>query len=261
MKKAARLLALGVIILATMTSSHAAIVLNWINWTAPGSYPQSNSDDLPYNYATGTSGSITMPNSSAVGVTLSGEIMNPANYSSSGFGISGDSYWNTRNYNGSTYLSANVPSLPDNSDRIAVAGYGLATQTLTFNTTVSNIIMNIWSLGNPSTLGSWRFNRPFVILSQNTGEYPAAPYSLQAESNNTLNGYEGSGTIQFIGTFSELSWEVLHPEVYAVWNIGVTSASVSPVPEPGQVTASLLLLVGIGGYLWMKRRKTAPAAA
>jgi hypothetical protein len=34
------------------------------------------------------------------------------------------------------------------------------------------------------------------------------------------------------------------------------------VPEPGQVAASMLLLAGIGGYVWMKRRKTAkPAVA
>jgi hypothetical protein len=36
----------------------------------------------------------------------------------------------------------------------------------------------------------------------------------------------------------------------------------SPVPEPGQVAASLLLLGGIGAYVFIKRRKkSAPAAA
>ena len=34
----------------------------------------------------------------------------------------------------------------------------------------------------------------------------------------------------------------------------------SPVPEPGQVAASLLLLGGIGGYVFWKRRKTAKVA-
>jgi hypothetical protein len=33
------------------------------------------------------------------------------------------------------------------------------------------------------------------------------------------------------------------------------------VPEPGQVAASILLLAGIGGYVWLKRRKTAKAAS
>ena len=32
------------------------------------------------------------------------------------------------------------------------------------------------------------------------------------------------------------------------------------VPEPGQVAASILLLGGIGGYVWMKRRKAAKTA-
>ncbi len=42
------------------------------------------------------------------------------------------------------------------------------------------------------------------------------------------------------------------------------SPTSSSVPEPGQVAASLLLLAGIGGYLWLKRRKAAspgPTAA
>jgi hypothetical protein len=243
-----------------ISTAPASIVVNWVNWTAPANYPQSNeSGPLAYNYATGTTGSITMPNSLVVNVTLSGEIMNPADYGSSGFGISGNSYWNTRNYNGDTYISANVPSLPDNSDRIAVSGYGLAVQTLTFEAPVSNIVMNLWSLGDDQgTMGTWVFNQPFVILSQNAGQYPLTPYALQAEANNTLNGYEGSGTIQFTGTFSSLSWQVVNPEVYAVWNIGVTSASApSAVPEPGTWAAAALLAGGAVFMRWRKRRDEA----
>jgi len=32
------------------------------------------------------------------------------------------------------------------------------------------------------------------------------------------------------------------------------------MPEPGRVAASLLLLSGIGGYVFLKRRKTAKTA-
>ncbi len=37
--------------------------------------------------------------------------------------------------------------------------------------------------------------------------------------------------------------------------------SVNPVPEPGQVAASLLLLGGIGGYVFIKRRRKPAVAA
>lgn len=263
MRKTIKLLALAALLLATAATSRAAVTVNWIEWTDPGSYPDFNNTGLfPYNYASGTTGSITLPNSSVVGVTLSGEVM--GSYGASAFGTSDNSFWDGYNYNGSTYTSTNVPTLPTNSDRIGVAGYGIPVQTLTFSSPVSNIVMDIWSLGDDQgNMGTWVFNQPFVILTQNTGQYPV-PFALQAEANNTLNGYEGAGTIQFTGTFSSLSWEVMNPEVYASWNIGVTSASVdpSPVPEPGQVAASILLLAGIGGYVWMKRRKTAkPAVA
>lgn len=40
-----------------------------------------------------------------------------------------------------------------------------------------------------------------------------------------------------------------------------TPASPSPVPEPGQVAASLLLLGGIGGYVFIKRRRKQAVAA
>jgi hypothetical protein len=37
--------------------------------------------------------------------------------------------------------------------------------------------------------------------------------------------------------------------------------STAPVPEPGQVAASLLLLGGIGGYVFIKRRRKPAVAA
>jgi len=265
MKKTTKLLALAGILLATAATSRAAVTVNWINWTDPGSYPGFNNESIwPYNYANGTTGSITMPDTSTVGVTLSGEVM--GSYGASAFGTSDNSFWNGSNYNGTTYISSNVPSLPPNSDRIGVGGFAIPNQSLTFSSPVSNIVMNIWSLGDDQgTLGTWVFDQPFVILSQNAGQYPTQPFALQSAPGNTLNGREGVGTIQFTGTFTSLSWDVINPEVYAVWNIGVTSAIApdpSPVPEPGQVAASILLLAGIGGYVWMKRRKTAkPAVA
>ena len=44
-------------------------------------------------------------------------------------------------------------------------------------------------------------------------------------------------------------------------NFTLQSADPTAVPEPGQVAASILLLAGIGGYVWMKRRKGAKVLA
>ena len=42
------------------------------------------------------------------------------------------------------------------------------------------------------------------------------------------------------------------------YNFGIMAGATSAaVPEPGQVAASLLLLCGIGGYIFLKRRKLA----
>jgi hypothetical protein len=45
-----------------------------------------------------------------------------------------------------------------------------------------------------------------------------------------------------------------------ITNPTLVSAAAAAVPEPGQVAASLLLLAGIGGYVFLKRRKAAQAA-
>jgi hypothetical protein len=50
--------------------------------------------------------------------------------------------------------------------------------------------------------------------------------------NYVLSGSESAGAIQFIGTYSSLSWTVSAPEISASWNIGVTSV---PVPERERV--------------------------
>ena len=39
MKKTTKLLALAGLLLATAATSRAALSLNWIDWTAPASYP------------------------------------------------------------------------------------------------------------------------------------------------------------------------------------------------------------------------------
>ena len=237
-------------IVAPMCGGPAAAtpVTNWIVWTAPSGYPNTATGGaVPYSYASGVGGTLDFPGIGNVTTSLSGEVID-ASFSpnSSAFGTSTDTFWANANTGGTTYISANVPSLPPNSDRIAVAGYGLSTQTLTFSQPVTNLVMNIWSLGTVVNPGTWSFDSPFVVLSSND-------FGFQV-SGNSLIGSEGSGTIQFTGTFSSLSWTIPAPELFADWNIGATSASV--VPEPSTYAMALAGL-GCGGISMWRRRKRA----
>lgn len=235
-----------------MSNVDAAVVSNWISWTAPGSYPSTasyinpvNGNTVNYPYATAASGSLDVPNIGTVAVTLAGEILNPTwSPVGSAFSTANNSFWSTWNENGTTYISANVPALPPNSDRVGVNGFGNATQTLTFNQTVTNLVMNIWSLGRPGTAGSWTFNAPFVVLSENTAGFQV--------SGNTISAEEGAGTIQFTGAFSSLAWTIDSPEALADWNIGATS--VSAVPEPS-VYALLCSGLAFGGLWYLRHRR------
>ena len=90
--------------------------------------------------------------------------------------------------------------------------------------------------------------------------------------SNTYMGFRSySGPDFFIYGYLEVTW-VSATDTFTIWggayesdyNVGITIPSTpsAAVPEPGQVAASLLLLSGIGGYFFLKRRKAAkPAVA
>ena len=73
-----------------------------------------------------------------------------------------------------------------------------------------------------------------------------------------------TGALTWTGkTFATLGWT----EGTYVWRwagdsvtLNIGGSGPAAVPEPGQVAASLLLLAGIGGYVFLKRRKTAKTA-
>ncbi len=97
---------------------------------------------------------------------------------------------------------------------------------------------------------SWFQNADGTV--QNFGILPTTYQLLNIGAFDTGNiGVKGIELSNFASQFPDISY------------IGVASAGApgpSPVPEPGQVAASFLLLTGLGGYIWMKRRKTAKTA-
>lgn len=227
-------------------NAQAQTTVNWMNWTAPGSYPSrfnnapTQPGGAPYDYINGATGSLTLPDNTVVGVTLTGEVMQYSCFAAAitscqtGWWRSQGGWGPNAAYAAGTFTSAKVPTVPNNANLITQAGYvpSVARHTLTFSQPVTNIVMTVASLGGTAGLSAYRFDEDFTLLSQDTkcstapvGTTP--PINCLAVQGRTLTGREGSGTVQFTGTFTSISWEVTVPEVFSGFNIGVTSASFS----------------------------------
>lgn len=244
MKLLAKKLAAMAVVVTALSFPARAVTVNWIVWTNfPASYGSSVVvGGTTYNYATFASGYIIDPNTGFTNqVTYSGEV-NSATASKLAI-------W----ANSSTYTSATVPNLPTpNNSYIALTGYPNLTNQLTFSMPISNFVMNIASLGNPSTTASYNFDSAPVVLSQGSGYWGAQTTALSA-SGNVVSAREGNGTIQFNGTFSSLTWTTPADEFYSAFTIGATSTPAA-VPEPSVVS---LLVMGFGGVMAMRHRRGA----
>jgi hypothetical protein len=119
--------------------------------------------------------------------------------------------------------------------------------------------MAIVSLGQPSVSVRYDFDAPFDIVSQGQGYWGGNANALQELAGDILQGNEGHGTIQFIGTFSTFSWDVPTPENWHGFTFGIrTTERIEPTPgNDVPVPATLpLLLLGMGA-LWAQRRRSA----
>jgi len=117
---------------------------------------------------------------------------------------------------------------------------------VTFSKPVTNPIIDIVSLGwGGAQIVNYNFSATPVILSQGTDNWGGGPSDLWVISN-TLYGNEGSGVVQFDGTYSSISWTADGGEY---WN-GITVGAATPEPN------SLLLLgTGLAAFAGMLRRK------
>ena len=219
-----------------------AQTISWANWVAPANFPNHYpGPPTAFDYTNGVTGSLTLPDTTVVSLSLVGEVNGTDScFSSSLAGCpTGAGYWKdgvkgwqeggSAVFPAGTFTSANVPSLPPQASFISQTGYVDQNHTLTFSKPVSNIVMNVVSLGG-GRVSAYQFTQDFVILSQDprcTTPGSLGFYCL-VKTGNTLSGWEGSGTIQFKGTFSSISWSVTQPEYYSGFTIGVTSKAVSP---------------------------------
>ena len=256
----------------------AGTALPWIVWDAPASYGNSGSgiggDSVTYNYnyAGGTTGTMTLADSSVIYVRLTGEVVDPtlngtvvptgggfcgpSGFSQNGTTIS--NYWSqVPGTDGNTFTSLNVPTVPTNGDHIGLIGGtgGIQTQTVEFfsdaamttATSVSDIVLLVVSLGGGPNIASWTFNQDFTILSDNANIESGLTKTNPTAGDYVLTGQEGSGAIQFAGAVSSFTWTVSAPEVWTSWNLGGTASSTSAPAVPGVGGVAALAGFGLAG--------------
>jgi len=222
-----------------------AVLYNYVDWTTAN--------------ANSAAGTITLPDSSTVSVGFAALNADgsPANaLSPAAQTAGGTNYWNPS----APYLSAEVDNAPPDSDIIRLTGGTDARYVVSLSEPIKDPIMAIVSLGQPGLEVLYDFDAPFTIVSQGVGFWGGGANALTQQAGDVLSGFEGHGTIQFIGTFSEFSWTVPTPEFWHGFTFGIrTTEALEPndpdpngVPEP--VTTALVAL-GLAGFGRASRRR------
>lgn len=197
----------------------AAAVYSYVDWTAA-------------NVAEGTaSGTITLPDDSKVEVTFAA--INPSGSAGTLYGAQiagGTNYWAPN----APYLSAEVENAPPSPDILQLQGGQNQIYQVTLSEAIKDPIMAIVSLGQPGVRTTYDFDAPFTIVSQGAGYWGGSATALSALEGDILEGYEGHGTIRFVGSFSTFSWTVPTPEGWHGFTFGIrTTERLEPTPGAG----------------------------
>jgi hypothetical protein len=210
--------------------------VNWALWN----YPQT----------TGLTGGAATGSTSDVGVTYSGNV----NASTQ---IGGFVWLPTSTFSGGTVADA-----PTNNTEITLTGgAGTATNTIAFSQAVTDPVLAIASLGQGGINAQFDFlgSPSFAIEAGGPSANFGGSSIVMCGSN--VCGQEGSGVIQFFGTFSSISWTNPVFEDYYLITVGdeglasvVTGAT---VPESSTWAMALIGFAGLGFTGWRGRRRLA----
>jgi hypothetical protein len=218
----------AVSLVAALGQTTSAGTISWTDWTTA-------SDGVPGS----AFGSLSL--GGTVSVSYSGEV------AFAQINDAGTNWW----IPGSTYTSATVSNAPSGTDIIALSGANPSlVDTITFSRPVTDPIMTIFSLGSPTITSELTFDVPFTILSSGPNAFFGF-VSLNELPGNVLQGNEGNGTIEFTGTYSQISWTDDTFEFWHGFTIGAPESQ--SVPEP---SSAVLMALGAGGvlYYWRKRK-------
>jgi hypothetical protein len=200
-----------------------AAVYSYVDWT----------EAAP---AMGTAkGTITLPGLQTVTVTFAAINADgsPGNLHGAQWMGTGTNYWMPNE----PYLSAQVQNAPPNTDILQLAGGMNQTYRVTLSEPIKDPVMAIVSLGAPGSTITYDFDSPFTIVSQGAGFWGGGPMALKQLTGDVLEGTEGHGTIQFIGTFASFSWTVPKPEVWHGFTFAIRTTEALEPPDAGSDAA------------------------
>ncbi|MBR0693455.1 PEP-CTERM sorting domain-containing protein [Bradyrhizobium lablabi] len=208
----------AIVMLAGVGAAQAATI-DWTNWAAG-------------TVTAGTPGNATAA-AGSVGVTYTGELQE-LNFE--------PSYTPVSSFSGGTVDNAPVQSY----GTIRIIGGSSGTNSIHFSQAVLNPVFAIWSLGQTGIEPSFNFNAPFTIQAGGANaEYGGNPIT---SSGDQVFGVEGNGVIQFIGSFTDISWTNPTAENWYGFTVGVAA-----VPEASTWGMMLLGFAGVG-FLAYRRR-------
>jgi len=170
------------------------------------------------------------------------------------------SYTPTTTYADGTVVN-NAPVSADGI--IQLAGGNTNVNTVTFSKPVVNPVMAIWSLGSGGASAQFDFINatPGLVSGGPSAEYGGKSITI---SGNDVFGAEGNGTVQFIGTFSSLSWTNPAYEFWYGFDVGIagvgSSGGSSGVPEPSTLALFSIALLPFAAGLWRRSRRYATPA-
>jgi hypothetical protein len=204
------------------------------------------------NPGAGTASGVITP-ASGPAVTVQFDALRPNGTHDSYTGVYGPSLWNPT----STYTSAQVDNASPYSALQLTGGVRDITYKVTLSEAIKDPIMAVASLGSSGTAEDYVFDSPFTIVSQ--GPTCCWGSGSLTKMGNTLRGYEGAGTIQFIGTYTTFSWTAPLYEYWHGFTFGIrtTQALEPPPPTNGVPEPSTLVLavLGLAGLLGSRKRR------
>lgn len=173
-------------------------------------------------------GTITDNNLNTISVTYSGDI----NFAQTSGG--GTNYWTPSD----TYTTPAVSNAPPDSDIITLEGGSQNLNTITFSESVTNPIIAIAAMGQTNASFTFEFTSSFFVL--NSGEGFFGNGTLELVPFNILKGNEGNGLIQFIGTYSSISWTAPTPIPFdwSGFTVGIPSESDTAYNNPNKPVLS-----------------------